>query len=160
MKVVLSAVAIVAMSLHATSSFADEAAAKQAYEKAKSLFAQRSAASTRSVDEAISILGVAEGQAESKELKYDILILESRALYFKGTHAQGDGAKKEIHSLGQAKADAAEAVSSEFSEAPFFAGINLARWGEANGIIASLSKVPALKKYMAKAIERVTRDDK
>jgi hypothetical protein len=151
----LSAFALVSQSAQA-----DDVAARQSLEAAKKLFAQRSGSSMKSVDDAISTLSSAESQAQDKELKFDILVLESRALYFKGTHTNGDSSKKDIHALGQAKADAAEALTTDYAESVFFAGINLARWGEANGIISSVSQVPTLKKYMAKAMDRTTRDDK
>lgn len=137
---------------------ADDAAARQGFERGKALFAQRSSTSTKNIDDALSALAGAESQAQDKELKYDILILEARALYFKGTHTDGASNKKDIHSRGQAKADAAEALTSDYAEAPYYAGVNLARWGEANGIISSLTQVPTLKKYMSSVQDRSTRD--
>jgi hypothetical protein len=139
---------------------ADDAAVRQSLEAAKALFNQRSAASSAPIDQALASLKTLEGQAQAKELKYDVLILEARALYFKGTHTAGDAGKKTVHEEGRAKADAAEALGLELAEAPFFAGLHLARWGEANGVVSSVSQVPTLKKYMAKATDRVTRDDK
>jgi hypothetical protein len=152
-----AALAVLALSLpHAA--MADDSQAQTALDQGKALYAQRSSASLDSINQALAVLQGAESQAQDKLLKYDILILEARALYFKGTHTQGDSNKKDIHALGQAKADAAEALSSDYAESQYYAGINLARWGEANGIIASLTKVPALKKYMANAEARQTRD--
>jgi hypothetical protein len=157
-KLMLMSVSVLA--LVSQSAFADDASARQSLENAKKLYAQRSATSMKAVDDSLAALATAEGQAQDKELKFDILILESRALYFKGTHADGDNAKKDLHSRGQAKADAAEALTSDYAESAYYAGINLARWGEANGIISSVSQVPTLKKYMAKSMDRTTRDDK
>lgn len=153
------AAAALAVFAGSTAALADDAVAKKAFEDGKAAFAHRSANSTKALEDGVKLLEAAEGQAQDKLLKYDILILESRMLYFQGTHAPNDAAKKAIHLKGRAKADAAEAVSSEFSEAPFFAGIHLARWGEANGIVSSVSQVPTLKKYMQAAIDRTTRDD-
>ena len=153
------AVTVLSALVLTTAAFADDASAQKAFDDAKVAFASRTAGSLAAVDNAISLLATAEGQVESTELKYDILVLASRALYFKGTHTTGDANKKKIHLEGRAKADAAEAVSADFAEAPYFAAINLARWGEANGIVSSVSQVPSLKKYMALAVERVTRTD-
>jgi hypothetical protein len=158
----LAAVAVLSVSamLGAVSQIAkaDDNTAKQALDQGKALFAQRSSTNLKSIEDALTVLATAEAQAQDKVLKYDILVLESRALYFKGTHTAGDANKKTIHAAGQAKADAAEALTSDYAEAQYFAGINLARWGEANGIIASLTQVPKLKKYMANAMDRSTRD--
>ncbi|MGK5084228.1 hypothetical protein WDW37_13110 [Bdellovibrionota bacterium FG-1] len=142
--------------------FADEATALKDFETAKAGYAQRSVSAVRNLDTVLVTLERALGEAESTELKYDILVLEARTYYFQGVHSDSTSAKKDLHGKGQAKADAAEALTSDYSEAPYFAGVNLARWGEANGIISSLTKVPALKKYMslAMAADRTTRDDR
>jgi hypothetical protein len=156
----LTAAAVLSVAM-ATSQFAkaDDESARQGLAKAQDLFAQRSTTSLKSIDETIAVLKDAEAQAVSKELKYDILILASRALYFQGTHTSGKDNKKRIHGAGQAKAEAAEALSSDYSEAPYYAGINLARWGEANGIVSSVTQVPKLKRFMKDAIDRSTRTD-
>jgi hypothetical protein len=151
--------ALAVFSIGAVAAHADDQAAQAALTKGLGFYAQRSATSLDSIESAIKVLDGAEAQADSKELKYDILILTSRAMYFKGTHTKGNDTKKAIHSAAQAKAEAAEELSSDYAEAPYFAGINLARWGEANGIVSSVQQVPKLKKFMALAMERVTRTD-
>jgi hypothetical protein len=138
---------------------ADDATAQKAFEDAKTQYAARSGTALGSIEKALGFLDTAEAQAVDKTLKYDILILASRAMYFKGTHTSGNDNKKAIHSAAQAKAEAAEALMSDYTEAPYYAGINLARWGEANGIVSSVKQVPKLKKLMADAMERSTRTD-
>lgn len=155
----LAVVAVFSLAaVSAQSAKADDAAVRQSLEKGKALYAQRSSTVMKNVDDALTLLAGAESQAQDKELKYDILVLEARALYFKGTHTAGDSNKKDIHGRAQAKADAAEALTSDYADAPYWAGVNLARWGEANGIVSSLTQVPTLKKYMSNAMDRSTRD--
>lgn len=142
---------------------ADTDPAQKAYDDAKAKYASRSETTIAPIDEALDILAKAEGTAKTDELNYDILILEARAFYFKGVHSGDDNKTKMLlFNSGQAKADAAEAITQDYSEAPYYAGINLGRWAEANGIIASLTKVSALKAYMNNAIstDRKTRDGK
>src|SRR5690349_855001 len=87
----LAALAVVSMIVvGAQSAKADDAAARQSYEDAKKSFAQRSSTSLDTIQEAINLLDKAEVEAQDKLLKYDILILASRALYFKGTHTTGN----------------------------------------------------------------------
>lgn len=138
---------------------ADDATAQKAFEDAKALYADRSGSALGAIEKAIALLATAEAQVADKSLKYDILVLASRSMYFRGTHTAGNDNKKAIHSAAQAKAEAAEALMSDYAEAPYYAGINLARWGEANGIVSSVKQVPKLKKFMAEAMERSTRTD-
>ncbi len=158
----LAAVAALSLtSVFSVSASADNAVAQAKFEEGKALFAQRTA-DLATINQALSVLAAAEAEAQDKELKYDILVLACRALYFQGTHTEGKDNKKRIHDAGQKKCDAAEAVTQDYSESAYFAAINLARWGQANGIVSSLFQVPTLKKYLAAAKDpsRTTRDGK
>ena len=79
-----SVVSVLSMVALSASAFADDASAQKSFESAKALYAQRSATSMKAVDDALSELAKAEGQAQGTELKYDILVLESRALHDRG----------------------------------------------------------------------------
>ncbi|MBI2712456.1 MAG: hypothetical protein HYX41_06335 [Bdellovibrio sp.] len=129
----------------------------QVYQEALADYNQRSATNLASIDRAIANLAKVENTAADANLNYDILVLESRALYWKGTHLKDQEQVKEVHLQGQGKADAAAKLKPTYADAHYYAGINLARWGEANGILPSLSKLGALKNYMALASKQTTR---
>jgi len=148
-----------AIALIAPVAKADDATARDLFAKAKSLFDKRGEKLQNSID-ATTTLEQAEGQAVSSDLKYDIFVLEARALYWQGCHTDGDDNKKVIHLKAKDKADAAVAIDDSYSEGHYYAGINLARWAEANGIVSSISHKGELVAYMNKAsdITRTTRD--
>lgn len=139
-------------------SAADDAAAKAKFEQAKALYEGRQ--DLAKVDQAIQVLAQAEGLAADAELKYDILILHARSLYWKGQHQKSDDAKKPVFLAAKDKADAARRLTDDYSEAPYYAGISLARWAEANGVVESIQRKGELIKYMndAKDAARSTRD--
>jgi hypothetical protein len=141
-----------------SSSFANEAFAEKNYEDAVSLFAQRSATDPNPIEEVLSVLGKLENKSDDADVNYDVYVLKARALYWKGTHAATDKEKMAIHELGQNAAEAAKKMNDGYADAYYYAGINLARWGEANGVVQSLFKKDQLMKYMNDAMDRPARD--
>ncbi len=139
---------------------ADDAVARDLYGKALEKYRLHRADSLQISKEILETLTQAEAQVRNVELKYDILVLASRTLYWQGQHTDGDDNKKVIHLKGLEKGKQAIAVTDEFSEGFFFAGINLARWAEANGIVASISRKGELIEFMEQAsdLSRTTRD--
>jgi hypothetical protein len=146
--------------LAAPAVFADDNTAQQLYNKALDLYKHRADSAQVAVD-ALTTLGQAEADVVGADLKYDILILEARTLYWQGQHTDGDDNKKVIYLKGETQAEAAIAITGEdsYAEGYYYAGINLARWAEANGIIASISHKGELIDYMNKASDpaRTTR---
>jgi hypothetical protein len=139
--------------------FADDAAVRAGFESARKLFDSRSATNLEPTNRAEKLLADLANQAQDEDLKFDILILRARALNWNGAHTEDKDAKMAIHELGQKVADDAKAVSDLYAEAPYFAGIHLARWAEAKGVIASLGRKKELIAYMESAIAKITRDD-
>lgn len=154
----VTAAAVVASLSLSGISFASEAFAEKSYDDAMVAFSHRSPANPALTEEALAILGSLENKSEDADVNYDVYILKSRVLYWKGTHAATDKEKMAIHDLGQASAEAAMKINDGYADAYYYAGINLARWGEANGVIASLFKKDQLMRYMNDAMNRPTRD--
>lgn len=140
--------------------FADDETVQKGLQDAKAEFEKRSATNPQPIDKAIAILNGLEGQADDSDLNYDVLILESRAIYWKGEHTADDTQRANIHADGQVKADAAKKVNDAYAEAYYYAGINLARWAEAKGILESLGRKDELVAYMNQTLNHNTRDDK
>lgn len=132
---------------------------KQSYDQAYHLFEQRSPTQALPVEKALQALSQIEGKAEDKNLNYDIYILESRCLYWKGTHQKSDDDKLITHDLGIKKAEKARALDDGYAEAYYYAGINLARWAEAKGILSSLSRKAELENNMHLTLTHRTRTD-
>ncbi|HUP58748.1 MAG TPA: hypothetical protein VM598_14915, partial [Bdellovibrionota bacterium] len=153
---------ILALALAAPFAQADDVVARQHFDKALEKYRLHRADSLQISNEILDTLNKAEAEvtAGNTELRYDILVLASRTFYWQGQHTDGDENKKVLHLRGKEKADAAILVSQDYSEAYFFAGINLARWAEANGIVASISHKGELIEYMQQAadVARTTRD--
>lgn len=157
----LQCIALAAVSLLGTSQLvyadADEDAAN-GLKEAQALYAKRSATDPQPIERAIKTLEKLEGTADDSDINYDILILESRAYYWQGVHAANRQDRLTAHLAGQAKADAALKVDDSYAEASYFAAINLARWGEAEGMATALVKVKDLLAYMANVKVHPTRD--
>lgn len=128
---------------------ADDASVKANLEKAQSLYKERTDLSK--IDQAITLLVQAETEVKDSDLKYEVLVQLSKSLYYKGTHTSGDKLKITLHDDGYKKARQAIAVNADYADAFYFAAANLARWGEANGIVASLSK----KKETVETLEAI-----
>lgn len=157
----LSAAALAFSIVFVSPSFADDGAGQTPearFEKAHQLFAQRSATDPAPIDQALKDLAALEHDPQDSDTKYKVLILESRAFYWKGQHVTSNDEKMDLFAQGQQKADDAVTLNERYAEGYYYAGINLARWGEAKGIIQSLFKKDQLIKYMNQAIDRSTMD--
>jgi len=149
---------LLASSVVSSAALADDVTVTSGLQQASALFNQRSATNSQSIDDALSVLGKLEGQADDSNLNYDVLILESRALYWKGEHASTSADKVAIFLQGQAKANDAKDINDGYADAYYFSGINLARWAEAKGILESISRKQELIDLMNSTMERNTRD--
>ncbi|MGK5086736.1 hypothetical protein WDW86_04205 [Bdellovibrionota bacterium FG-2] len=134
---------------------ADDDSAREKMEQGRDLYAQRGDLSLN--DQAIAALNEAAGLVESDDdLKYEILVLESRAVYWKGNNQTDKDQKKATHDRGMALCKEAMALNDDYADAHYFYGVNLARWAEANGVISSLFRKDELMKSMADAMDRNT----
>src|SRR5262245_12932525 len=126
------AVSALAVTFTAQAVLADDAVVQQKFAAAKALFAQREALSKN--DAALTALEGLDGQAQSADLKYDILVLASRAYYWKGGHTNGDDAKMAVYQKGMDKATAAKGINDDLAEGYYYYGINLGKWALAKGV--------------------------
>ena len=158
MAITASAVLVAASAI--STAHATDTTAQAALDQGNALYAQRNDTDQTPILNALKLLSAAEGTATTNDINFDILILESRALYWQGQHTVSVDDQKTIYLNGQAKAVAARALSDAYAEGPYYAGINLARWGEANGIVASIGHKAELIQDMADASNpsRATRD--
>ncbi len=101
-------------------------------------------------------------EVEDAELKYDILCLTSRAYYWKGVNVAGgeenNDAKLPPYSKGLAAAEAAYKLNGKFTDAYFYAAINLGKWGLAKGKLTVLGKVDDMKRLLADVKGHLTKE--
>lgn len=140
--------------------------------QAKKLYEQRDLVHPEIIENVLSILQGIEKNAEGLE-KYEILILESRALYFKGQYLSRDRKQRmDIHAEGRKKADEAIAlteIGELIADGYYYAGLNLTRWAEAKGLsiidlwnwtLDDIKKVQGdLLSYLKGALESPTFDN-
>lgn len=150
----ISTIAI-SISLFSTSVFATDAAAKLKLEDAKKAYAER--ADLKKVEEGLTATTDALKEAEDKDLKYDILVLTSKLHYSKGMQTAGDEKKVDIFEAGRAAAEAARKLG-DHADAFYWEAANLARWGEAKGVLQALAKKNDLLKLLAAVPEKTSRD--
>ena len=117
--------------------------AQSLYDQAVQAFAGRE--NLAEVDRSLGLLDEAAKVVVDSNLKYDILVLASRNLYWKGNHQKTDAEKMAVFELGMAKANDAKAVNDDYAEGYYFYAINLGKWGLANGIIPSLKRSKELR---------------
>jgi hypothetical protein len=128
---------------------ADDKAAEAKFLQASDLFKQRTDAAK--VTQALSLVQAGTAEATSDELKYDLMCLHARLLYWKGTHTAGDANKITIHDQGVKISNEARELLEDRAEANYFSAAHLGRWAEAKGVIASLSK----KKEIMETLEAI-----
>jgi hypothetical protein len=133
----------------------DEAQARALLAQAEAKYAQRGA-NLAPTNEAAALLKQAEGLAEQTNTKYDIKILLSRCLYWKGMHVDGKDAKMAAFEESYTKAEQAKTVA-DFAEAYYYYAISLGRWAEAKGVLASLGRKDELIRNVNGALDRDTR---
>lgn len=166
--------AALAASLISTQSFADtDAAAKNAAD-AKAAFAQRdyTNAGIQSAQLAADLYGKAAA-ASTGSAQANYLIQEAGAIYFVGDASTANDVKIDRHAKGIQFADAALKILGVDSvpaltdaqvadlktkkskddlaliaEGLYYRGTNLGQWGQANGVVQSLSKWPELRRNM------------
>ncbi len=127
---------------------------------ADSTYAKRGADFKNALKAADLYKSAAEGSRNNKDL-FDNKVGESKALYFYGNKVTSKDEKKTVftraYKAAQAAISKASASSgtpaegfskSELAKAHYFYAINLARWGNANGISASIGKLPELMKNL------------
>ncbi len=146
--------AVLALTGGAAPAFAADPA-QASYDQAKVLYEGR--ADAAKLAQAIALLDKAEKVAVDTELKYDIMILNARSVYFQGATATKDDEKVRLHAAGEAKAEAAKKLHDEYAEAYYVAALNIARWAEAKGVLASLSRKNDLLANLEGAKSRITR---
>ncbi len=139
----------------------DDMAAQEKLDEATSLFAERGVDLTPTT-KAVEVLGQAEALADDLDLKFDIMVLASRALYWNAKLTSDNGDKKTLHWAGYEKGKAAAEMMKKagmdwYAEGYYYAGINLGKWGLANGIQSSLGRRCELVHYAKVAMSKGTR---
>ena len=87
------------------------------------------------------------------ENKYEPYWKIARIMYFIGAHTESKKEKKNIFSRGIYHAKKAVALEPERPEGHYWLGVNYGVYGEAKGVLKSLSLVKPIKKEMNKVIE-------
>mgnify|MGYP001605598358 CR=1 FL=1 len=144
----LSALVLVSM----TSAYADDA--RSLYDQAVSNYAARADLSRN--DSVISTLERAKTLTEDTDLKYSIVVLLSRAYYWKGMNSQSNDARKQHFEAALDAANDAKRITDDYAEAYYYAAISRGRWAEANGVLASLRYAGELMDNCKAAKERIT----
>lgn len=106
-------------------------------------------------------------QSETVNLKKaQLLSKEAEAIYFYGTRVNDNEIKKSAHDRGQKTAMVAVGIlaqapgvardpsyKTDLARAYYWYGANLGKWGEANGVLASLGRWPELKSNMQNILQ-------
>lgn len=124
-------------------------------EEAKDLFEKRGE-NPVNAELAANIFKTLSATAVSQKEKALLKTKEAQAFYYYGGFQPNDNRKKEIYNKGVEAAKEAftildsnkEASKTEKAEAHYFFAINLGKWAEANGVLASLSRWPELKEQL------------
>jgi hypothetical protein len=162
-----------AMTLASASAFADKASDLEA--QAQKAYGARdfSQPGLKSSIEAADLYAEAAASSTDANLKAKYLVGQATALFFAGSASDANNEKLDKHSKGMAAADQATkllgladvgsvtdaqlkqlkaSLSKEnlalLAEALYERGINLGEWGQANGVMQSLSKWPELRHNM------------
>lgn len=133
---------------------ASDAAAEQALDKAYELYETRTIPAD--VETAETLLTAAIKVADDADLKYEILILHSRFVYWRGTQATKKADVIRIHKEGMKISEQASTLNPELADAYYFTAVHLGRWAKANGVIASLSEKDKLFEVTRKAAAKNT----
>jgi hypothetical protein len=134
----------------------------QKLEQAKTSWEKRAPqAGDVNTDIAIDLLQKAEAEAKDAELKFDVLALAARALYWRGVNVPGseenNDAKLPAFSAGQGKADAAIKLKPDYADGYYLASINLGKWGLAKGKLTVVTKVKDMKRYLNNALRKTAK---
>jgi len=101
-------------------------------------------------EEALAKYREAFTQAEDR---YDVYWRIARILYYIGAHTESKKEKKTIFSQGIYNAKKAVALEPEKPDGHYWLGVNYGVFGEAKGVLKSLSLVKPIKAEMNKVIE-------
>ncbi len=147
--------AVLVSSLGSVESFASDRG-RELFTQAQVAFENRE--NSAEVERTISLLAEAErASADDEELLYDVLVLSSRTLYWKGNHQKTDAEKMAVFEKGMEKAKAAYALDDTLSEGYYFYAINLGKWGLAKGVLASLFRKGELIEHAETSLKNETR---
>ena len=139
-------------------SFADDDAARAKLAEAKLQYAKRF--DMAALDASHHSLALALEAVASPDLKFEVLVFDSRVLYAKGSKTVGDKNKIVVYAQALNQAAEAKAVNPNLAEAYFWYAANLGRWAEANGILASLKRKKELIENTEAVYDRETQDAK
>jgi hypothetical protein len=133
-------------------------------EEAQALFNQRgnSKAEVQNAQKAADMVAGLDTSSRSDSEKALLNMKFAEFTYFVGTRTSGKNKKKAIHEKGYTAAKKAINLlsadkgkspklaenTSLLAEAHYFYAINLGKWGEANGVLSSLSKWPELERHL------------
>lgn len=139
--------------------FADDDEIEKSLLEAQRLYHQRASQNVNPnpIDQEMTLLESLEGKAEDDDVNYKVLIAESSALYWQGTHSSTDE-KLKLHSRGLEKAKAAIQLNDLYADGYYFAAIHLARWAEVIGVLGSFSKKGELEGYIHHVQTKMTID--
>lgn len=152
----INAISLTLMTALAVQSFgftahASDDSAKALMTQARAAFAMR--ATPGKANEAIDLAEKAAKEADSDDMKYDSLIMQSRSYYWMGGHGEGGNSKENTYNLGVKAALAAVEVNSDYAEGHYFNAINLGRWAEAYGIVKAIV-IKGAHRWMMTALEK------
>lgn len=122
-------------------------------ERGDELFGKRNLTDQTPIYEAIKEFKALAAETDDEYEKYEALWKISWCYYWLGQHAKGKDAKKKLHDAGMEYGKQAKSMKPEEVEGHYFYGINLGKWGKANGVIASLFKLKELRATMNRAKE-------
>jgi tetratricopeptide (TPR) repeat protein len=153
-----AALALVAViGLQSPVAYSSDDTARGLLEKATDLYKDREKAGK--LDEAITLLEKALQEASDSDLKFDILILHSRSIYYQGVHATAEAKKLELFEKGISLADSAKALNDEYAEGYYYHALSLGRWAETKGVMESLKRKQELLDHLNGSTARITRPD-
>jgi hypothetical protein len=134
-----------ALCLFGNSALADDATAQITAQAARDSFAKRTAFAKDEtvIDDAIASVETAITQAVSNDLKYDLLLLESQILVWKGSHSTKQKAV-DIYDLATKKADAARNLDNKayakYADAQIEFSIAFGKWALEKGVTTVLAR--------------------
>lgn len=143
--------ALAVQSFSGSIAHASDESAKALMEKARAAFAMRGTSGNAA--EALSLAEKAGKEAESDDLKYDALIMQSRSYYWMGGHGEGGDSKENTYNKGVNAAVAATKLNPDYAEGHYFNAINLGRWAEAYGIVKAIV-IKGAHRWMMTALEK------
>jgi hypothetical protein len=136
----------------------DDPVIREKFNEAVSFYAKRSLADPQPVDNALEILTDIEDRSPNDDLNYDILILESQALLWKGRHVGNRDFQYATHQLGEAKSEKAIKLKPLYAEGYYFTGMNLGRLADLDNLFDSIAKKDRIIWNFEGAMKRPARD--